>query len=1680
MLRRFANLAASWNLGHSKPSHPRTEAGPRQTSSRRKAKHRRQADRQRQRPRLRQCDLERFESRNLLTFHLWKIDQVFSSADGTVQFIELHDPADGENHTGGHFISSNENTFTFPADLPSSSTANHHFLIATAEYAALPGAVTPDYTIPDHFFNPAGDTFDYADVDLFSFTAGQLPTDGVNSMFRDVNTTALSTGPNSETDLAGNTGSITAPAPKSGYLQVNLASDQNGAALIQDPNLVNPWGVALPASGGALWVSDNGTGVSTLYSGDVAGSAFGKVPLTVSIPTGAPTGQVANSTTDFSVSAAGASGPAKFIFASENSDITGWNPTVPAPGSTQAEVAATTAGAVYKGIALANNGTANQLYAANFSADKIDVFDAGFNPLTLAAGAFTDPNLPAGYAPFNIANIGGQLYVTYALQDATKHDDVAGFGHGFVDVYDTSGNFIKRLITGHPGTPTDPMDSPWGLALAPANFGDFSGDLLVGNFGNGKINAFDPNTGALLGTLSDAAGNPLVIDGLWALQFGNASSAGNTNTLFFTAGTNGEQDGLLGEIVSAAGTPLAGDGAKITATEATAFSGTVAAFSSSNTTATAAAFTATITWGDGTSSTGTVISNGDGGFNVSGNHAYADEAAAEAIQVTVSDGTNTITLTGSAAIKDAPLSATGVPVSLQSGLALSNVSVATFTDPVPEPIGNYSASIDWGDGTATLGTVSGSGGTFTVTGSHTYAADGVRAIDVTVKDEGGATATATTTAQAGYLQVNLVSDQANAALIQDPNLVNPWGVSFSANSPFWVSDNGTGVATIYSGDVNGSAFSKSGLVVSIPGGDPTGQVANTTNDFVVGTGANAGPAKFIFASESGSITGWNPTASATQAQTAVTVSGAVYKGLALANNGAANELFATNFAAGTIDVFGSTFNQVNLGAGAFTDPNLPAGFAPFGIQLLNGKLFVSYAKQDAAKHDDVAGFGNGFIDEYNLDGTLAQRLVTGQPGNPASPLNSPWGMAIAPATFGDFSGDLLVGNFGDGKINAFDPNNGTFLGTLSDASGKPIVIDGLWNLVFGNGTAAGSTNTLFFTAGSDGEQHGLFGSLSSAENTPLAGDGAKITATEATAFSPTVAAFSSTNTSATASAFTATITWGDRTSSTGTVTSNGDGGFNVSGNHTYADEAAAEVIQVTVTDGTNAITLNGSAAVKDAPLTATGVPVSLQSGLALSNVSVANFTDPAPEATASYTASIDWGDSTTTAGTVSGSGGTFTVTGSHTYASEGVHAISIAIADEGGATATATTSAQAGYLQVNLVSDQNGHALITDPNLVNPWGLAFSPNSPFWIADNGSNVATIYSGDVNDSPLGKAGLVVSIPGGSPTGQVANTTSDFVVGTGANSGSALFIFASESGAITAWNPTVSVTQAQTEATVSGAVYKGLALANNGTANELFATNFAAGTIDVFDATFHQVTLPAGAFTDPNLPAGFAPFGIDFLNGKLFVSYAKQDAAKHDDVAGFGNGFVDEYNLDGTLFQRLITGTPGDPTSPLNSPWGMAIAPATFGDFSGDLLVGNFGDGKINAFDPSSGALVGTLSDAAGNPIVIDGLWSLAFGNGTAAGSAGTLYFTAGSDGEQHGLFGFLTSAVNTPLAGDGATLSATEGATLSGTIATFSSTQVGAPPSDFSTTINWGDGTSSAGTIVPNGSGGFNVLGAHKF
>ena len=319
------------------------------------------------------------------------------------------------------------------------------------------------------------------------------------------------------------------------------------------------------------------------------------------------------------------------------------------------------------------------------------------------------------------------------------------------------------------------------------------------------------------------------------------------------------------------------------------------------------------------------------------------------------------------------------------------------------------------------------------------------------------------------------------------------------------------------------------------------------------------------------------------------------------------------------------------------------------------------------------------------------------------------------------------------------------------------------------------------------------------------------------------------------------------------------------------------------------------------------------------------------------------------------------------------------------------------YVQTNLVSDQPGRAQLTDPALVNAWGLAAGPASPLWVSDNGTDVSTLYTGATNGGPVMAVPLVVSIPGGAPTGQVFNPTSGFVL---PNGSPAFFLFASETGVLSGWNPAAG-TSAVEVARTRHAVYKGLALEQVAGTERLLAANFHTGRIDMFTNTFGRIHVGAHQFVDPTLPRGYAPFNVAVIANRVFVTYAKQDPTRHDDVAGDGHGFVDMYTLNGRLLGSLAR------RGPLNSPWGLALAPAGFGQYSGDLLVGNFGDGRIHAYDLSDGKLAGTLRGTDDLPVVIDGLWGLLPGNGVNA-DTDAVWFSAGPDGEAHGLLGTLTS------------------------------------------------------------------------
>jgi uncharacterized protein (TIGR03118 family) len=324
---------------------------------------------------------------------------------------------------------------------------------------------------------------------------------------------------------------------------------------------------------------------------------------------------------------------------------------------------------------------------------------------------------------------------------------------------------------------------------------------------------------------------------------------------------------------------------------------------------------------------------------------------------------------------------------------------------------------------------------------------------------------------------------------------------------------------------------------------------------------------------------------------------------------------------------------------------------------------------------------------------------------------------------------------------------------------------------------------------------------------------------------------------------------------------------------------------------------------------------------------------------------------------------------------------------------SAALSAQT-YSVTKLVSNTAGVATFTDPNLINPWGLAASGENPWWVSDNNSGLSTLYNGQgqiqslVVTIPPGKAGG----PIGAPSGIVANSTSDF--------GGNFFIFDTEDGTIQGWNGAPSATIIVDNG--AAASYKGLTMGVMGTANVLFAADFFSGKVEAFDTNFNPITLATGAFTDSTLPAGFAPFNVQNIGGDIFVTFAKQDSTKLNNLNGAGLGYVDKFNPNGKLLMRLEHG------NYMNAPWGIALAGSNFGTLSGDLLVGNFGSGEVIAFNASTGKVIGSLQGSNNKPIVIPGLWALAFGQGGNNGPSDWLYFTAGVKNETGGLFGFYAA------------------------------------------------------------------------
>ena len=352
------------------------------------------------------------------------------------------------------------------------------------------------------------------------------------------------------------------------------------------------------------------------------------------------------------------------------------------------------------------------------------------------------------------------------------------------------------------------------------------------------------------------------------------------------------------------------------------------------------------------------------------------------------------------------------------------------------------------------------------------------------------------------------------------------------------------------------------------------------------------------------------------------------------------------------------------------------------------------------------------------------------------------------------------------------------------------------------------------------------------------------------------------------------------------------------------------------------------------------------------------------------------------------------------------------------------------YADTALVVDKQevvASSKAVDANLQNPWGIAVGPGLPFWIADNNSNLATLYSGTgeiETQEVTGSASTGVSIPASAagvqanPTGQVYNGSGSFLITTSKGQETALFLFAGEGGTIAGWamdSGTTAVT-AYDDGVKNGtnhAVYKGLALGTVNGASFLYATDLHNSKVDVFDTNFNLPADMQGKFVDPNIPAGYVPFGIAAISGQLYVTYAMQDAAKHDETTGAGLGYVDVFDFSGNFVSRFASG------GALNAPWGIAMAPTGFGSIAGDVLIGNFGDGKINIFAPNGKQLatsVGSLAGSNGQALSVPGLWSLAFGNGDSDKPSTTLFYTAGFADQTDGVFGSITASTTTTQAG----------------------------------------------------------------
>lgn len=1398
-----------------------------------------------------------------------------------------------------------------------------------------------------------------------------------------------------------------------GYLPLNLVSDQAATALVQDSNLVNPWGLALNSQGGDLWVANSGSSVASLYSGGIAGfggpaTPFGPDTPAISLPGGTATGAAFNGSTSFFVSAGGVSGPASFLFAGLGGQISGYNRSVPLTPSTQAQLAATTSGAVYTGLAEAFNGFENLLYAADFKDNRIDVFDSSFNLVT-TPGEFA-ADVPPGFAPYNIVNLAGQLYVSYAMQGA-GNDAAAAAGGGFIDVFDVDGNFEKQLVASG-----GQLNAPWGMVQAPASFGDFSGDLLVANHGDGTIRAFNPQTGAFIATMALPSGAPLSIDGLRGLAFGNGLSSGGASELFFSAGSSNGSHGLLGAIQSAQGVSLTAQGNIVSATANQSFNGTLAVFSDAQNFS-PGSFTATINWGDGTSSTSGIVSAlAAGGYSVGGSHIYGT-AGTKSISVQIRDSAgHTATASALAQVAVAGVSVTGLTFTPTESTVF-NGAVATFIDGDGNTFTSpYQATINWGDGSVSPGMVSFAAGKFTVSGTHTYAEEGTQTATVTVTDTDSPTASA-----------NSIAKIADAPL--------------------------TGTSAAITATLD-ALFS--GTLGSFTDANPHASLSDFTATVDWGDGTVSAGTISAGLGQTFSIAGGHTYLTAGAMQVTVTVK----------DVGGSQAVITDSASVIDIDVLGATLieltpTQGSLFSGAVAnvvDTNLAttAGQLVATIDWGDGTA-TSGTLSGVAGAFSVAG-NHTYIGEgiYTLSATIAHV------GGTAT------AEAAATITVAD------IGSLAATGVAVLATEGAAFSGkvaTVSDTFAAPASVF-MANIDWGDGTQTAGTvsgpNGQFTVSGQHTyTEEGTYkpvvtiadlapGTLSATATLTASVADAAISAVNTTlhlaerqTFAGAVATFSDANPFATANDFTATIDWGDGFITAGTVSGSGD--FQVSGSHAYT-LGGTYTATVTIDDegGSTAVAAS-KVLVADYPLTAAGAAIVGREGDLFAGV-VATFADADPDGgrLGDFTATIDWGDGGVSAGLIIGGGGHYTVSGAYTFADVSDQVV-IVINDAGGAAATVTVA-----------------ATVADANTLTAFGSALAGTEGQTVSGVLATVADTYTGNpVSD-------FSASVEWGDGQNSAATVTGQsgqFIVNGShvyaeAGNYTANVVFSHKAPGTAQATAAADIAIADAQLTATGAIVAA-------TEGSTFSGQVAAfsdanlfSTADDFTATIQWgdgSTATAGAVT--MLAAGsFVVTGTHFYaeeGQSLPVTVTILDKGGSRITAASTANVADAPLTAGAV---TITATEGIFFSGTVATFTDANPNATAADFSSSI---DWGDG--------SSATAGTVSAIQGGFAIVG-----AHTYGDEAAKL-PITVSINDHGGSKATAASAARVVDAPLTATSITFTATEGITYTGTVATFSDANSGARTGDFTATIDWGDGTpATAGAVTAAQGGGFAVSGIHSY